>query len=99
MAHFAQLDENNMVVNVIVVDDNKCLDADGNESEVIGAQFCSNLLGGRWVQTSYNNRIRKRYAGIGFTYDEELDMFIAPQPNADWVLDEDYNWVPPYKGE
>jgi len=94
MAHFAQLDENNLVINVIVVADDKCLDADGKESEEVGIQFCTNLLGGRWVQTSFNHRIRGRYAGVGFKYDEELDIFIAPQPNADWVLNENYDWVP-----
>jgi hypothetical protein len=93
MAHFAQLDENNIVTQVIVVADNNCLDSEGKESEEIGIAFCNNLLGGRWVQTSYNNSIRKRYAGLGFTYNEELDIFIAPQPNSDYVLNANYDWV------
>jgi hypothetical protein len=93
MAHFAQLDENNMVTQVVVVNDEKCLDSSGNESEEIGITFCGNLLGGRWVQTSYNNSIRKRYAGLGFTYNEELDIFIAPQPNSDYVLNTNHDWV------
>jgi hypothetical protein len=96
MAHFARLDENNIVTQVIVVADNNCLDSDGNESETTGAKFCSDLLGGRWIQTSFNHRIRGRYAGLGFSYNEGLDVFIAPQPNADWVLNEEtYEWFPP----
>lgn len=96
MAHFAELDENNIVTRVIVVRNEECKDADGNESEAVGASFCTNLLGGRWVQTSYNGNIRFRYAGIGFKYDEELDAFIAPQPYPSWTLDETTtNWIAP----
>ena len=87
MAHFAQI-ENNLVIQVIVVDNNDILDAQGNESEDVGAQFCTDLLGGIWVQTSYNGNIRKNYAGIGFTYDATRDAFIAPQTYPSWVLDE-----------
>ena len=93
MAHFARLDENNMVTQVVVVANDKCLDSEGNESEKIGVAFCNNLLGGRWVQTSYNTSIRKRYAGPGFMYNEELDIFIAPQPNSDYVLNDNHDWV------
>lgn len=93
MAHFAQLDENNIVTQVIVVADSDCLDPEGNESETVGIGFCVNLFGGRWLQTSFNHRIRGRYAGLGFNYNEELDIFIAPQPNADWVLNDNYDWV------
>ncbi len=60
----------------------------GVEDENIGIAFCSNLLGGTWKQTSYNGNIRKNYAGIGYTYDETLDAFIAPKPFNSWVLDE-----------
>lgn len=94
MAHFVRLDDDNIVVNVIVVDNEHCLDSDGNESEQVGAKYCSDLLGGRWVQTSYNHKFRQRYAGLGFRYDEDLDAFIAPQPNLDWVLNEENDWVP-----
>ena len=87
MAHFAQL-ENNIVTNVIVVANQAILDENGNENEQKGIDFCSNLLGGTWIQTSYNARIRKNYAGIGYTYDEGRDAFIAPKPFASWVLDE-----------
>jgi hypothetical protein len=88
MAHFAQI-ENNLVTQVIVVDNSDILDEQGNESEVVGTQFCTDLLGGTWVQTSYNDNIRYNYAGIGFTYDETRDAFIAPTPFPSWVLDED----------
>ena len=78
MAHFAELDDLNMVTRVIVVSDDDCLDQDGNENEAIGALFCHRLLGGRWVQTSYNARIRGKYAGIGDIYDPVADEFVAP---------------------
>ena len=87
MAHFAQI-ENNLVIQVIVVDNNDCLDEQGIESESIGIQFCTNLLGGTWVQTSYNGNIRKNYAGMGDTYDTTRDAFISPSPYPSWVLDE-----------
>ena len=88
MAHFAQL-ENNIVKQVIVVANQDILDENGQESEQKGIDFCSNLLGGTWKQTSYNGRIRKNYAGVGYTYDETLDAFIAPKPYNSWLLDED----------
>jgi hypothetical protein len=80
MAHFAQLDENNRVLQVIVVAD---------EHEANGEQWCHNFAGGRWKQTSYNGRIRKNYAGIGHTYDESRDAFISPKPYSSWTLNED----------
>lgn len=87
MAHFAQLDENNVVTQIIVVANQELLD-NGIELEQKGIAFCSNLLGGNWKQTSYNGNIRKNYAGIGYTYDETLDAFIAPKPFNSWILDE-----------
>lgn len=99
MAHFAQLDEHNIVIQVIVVNDDDCLDAFGNESEEVGIDFCSRLLGGRWIQTSYTGRIRGRYAGIGWAYDEENDVFIAPKPREDAVLNEQFDWVLPYDSD
>ena len=87
MAHFAQL-ENNIVKQVIVVANQDILDENGQESEQKGIDFCSNLLGGTWKQTSYNGNIRKNYAGVGYTYDEGRDAFIAPKPFASWLLDE-----------
>ena len=78
MAHFAQIDNNNIVTNVIVVHNNELLDNNGIESESKGIEFCVQHFGGRWVQTSYNATFRGNYAGIGYTYDENLDEFIAP---------------------
>ena len=88
MAHFAEIGLNNTVLRVIVVSNDDCKDQQGNESEVIGAKFCQDLLGGNWKQTSYNNNMRKNYAGIGFTYDSTRDAFIPPKPYASWVLNE-----------
>ncbi len=87
MAHFAKL-ENNVVTQVIVVSNQDILDENGQENEQKGIDFCSNLLGGTWLQTSYNGNIRKNYAGVGYTYDEGRDAFIAPKPFASWVLNE-----------
>ena len=82
MAHFAEIDENNLVLRVLVVPD---------EQEHRGQDFLANDLGlgGFWMQTSYNARIRKNYAGIGFTYDATRDAFIAPKPFDSWLLDEE----------
>jgi hypothetical protein len=93
MAHFAQI-ENGIVVNVIVVHNNELL-VDGIEQEQKGVEFCQSLLGGTWVQTSYNGNIRKQYAGIGFSYNEVADVFVAPQPFPSWSLDENYDWQAP----
>lgn len=88
MAHFAQLDSSNKVTRVIVIGDGDCLDNNGVESEAAGIAFCRSLYGQetQWAQTSYNNKIRKRYAGIGYTYDESLDAFITPSPFPSWTL-------------
>ena len=83
MSHFAQLDENNIVINVV-----KCDNDDPNGDE--GYQWVLDNLGGRWVQTSYNNNFRKNYAGIGYTYDEIRDAFIPIKPTeGEYILDED----------
>ena len=89
MAHFAQLNAENLVTQVIVVANQDTADQDGVENEAIGIEFCTNLLGGKWKQTSYNANIRKNYAGVGYKYDATLDAFIPPQPYASWVLDQD----------
>jgi hypothetical protein len=91
MAHFAQIDENNIVTQVIVVSNEDTSDVNGNEVEEIGIAFCKKLLGAdtNWKQTSYNNSMRVRYAGIGYTYNAELDAFIPPKPFESWVLDEE----------
>ena len=89
MAHFAQLDSNNVVTQVIVVGNSDTADANGVEKEHIGAAFCERLFGGNWKQTSYNGLIRKNYAGIGYTYNVSLDAFVPPKPYASWVLNND----------
>jgi len=90
MAYFAKLDENNVVVQVTSVHNNELLQ-DGVESEAKGVQFLVDLFGenANWKQTSYNNRIRKNFAGIGYTYDVTRDAFIPPQPFPSWTLNED----------
>ena len=98
MAHFAQLDENNVVTQVIVVGNDDIKDVNGNEVESIGVAFCQKLLGAdtNWKQTSYNSNMRVRYAGIGYSYNAELDAFVAPQPYASWTLDSGTaDWVSP----
>ena len=96
MAHFAELDNSNVVVRVIVVDNKDTSDAFGTEKEYIGAAFCERVLGGtKWKQTSYNRNFRKNYAGIGYKYHANIDAFAAPQPFASWTLDADAIWQPP----
>jgi hypothetical protein len=93
MAHFAELNKSNIVTQVIVVHNNELL-VDGVELEAKGVEFCHSLLGGNWVQTSYNNTFRKNFAGIGYSYDPVRDAFIPPKPtNGEWVLNEiTCNW-------
>jgi hypothetical protein len=97
MAHFAELDANNTVLRVIVVSNTDASDSDGNESESIGVAFCQSLFGANtiWKQTSYNGKIRKNYAGIGYTYREDIDAFVAPQPYPSWTLNADAKWQAP----
>lgn len=95
MAHFAQINEENIVTQVIVVADADCSGGQFPGSEAAGAEFCNNLLGGTWKQTSYNSNFRKRYAGIGYAYNAELDMFIPPRPFASWTLDAQGDWQAP----
>ena len=89
MAHFTQLDANNVVTQVIVVANSDTADANGVEKEYIGAAFCEKLFGGTWKQTSYNGSIRKNYAGVGYAFDAERDAFIPPKPYNSWLLNED----------
>lgn len=96
MAHFAELSETNEVLRVIVVADQDCLDENGVEQESVGAAFCNRLLGGTWIQTSYNGRIRKHYAFVGGKYVPEIDAFASPQPFPSWTLNtETANWEAP----
>lgn len=88
MAYFAQTDTNNIVIQVLSVP---------NQEEHRGQEFLANDLGlpGTWIQTSYNNRIRKQYAGIGYSYDPVADVFVRPQPYPSWTLDGNHDWQPP----
>ena len=98
MAHFAQVNSDNIVINYIVVGNEDCLDENGNESEEAGIRFCQALVPSncRWIQTSYTNRIRKKFAQIGDTYNEELDAFVPPKPFPDAVFIESlWCWVSP----
>lgn len=88
MAHWAELDDDNIVIRVLVGDNN---DPAGDE----GYSWLIDNLGGRWVQTSYNANFRKQYAGVGYFYDEQADVFIAAQPFPSWSLDENHDWQPP----
>jgi len=98
MAHFAELNIDNIVQQVLVVSNSDIVDSNGIESEEIGIGFLKKLLGAdtTWKQTSYNGNFRKNYAGIGYTYDEQRDAFIPPKPYPSWILNEDtYLWDPP----
>jgi hypothetical protein len=96
MAHFAKLDANNLVTQVIVVANEDTMDAVGVEKEHIGAAFCEKLLGGTWKQTSYNGNFRKNYAGIGYKYHADIDAFVPPCGFASWVLNnETAKYEPP----
>lgn len=80
MAHFAEIDAQNIVLRVCVIAD---------EYEADGEAWCHDFFGGRWKQTSYTGRMRKNFAGVGYSYDEVRDAFIPPQPYVSWILDED----------
>ena len=98
MAHFAQLDVNSIVTQVIVVNNETINDLPFPESDQIGVAFCQSLFGDTtvWKQTSYNANFRKNYAGIGYTYDPVLDAFIAPKPYPSWLLNTTTcQWEPP----
>jgi len=93
MAHFAKLDENNLVIAVHCVDNNAL---DSQNEEISGIQFLTLLHNYTlWIQASYNHNIRKQYPGIGFSYDAVNDVFIAPQPYPSWSLDENFDWQAP----
>jgi len=95
MAHFARI-ENNIVVDVHVVDNVNLLDENGIEQEQIGINYLKSLWGDqRFLQCSYNGTIRKRYPGIGYSYDEVNDVFLTPKPFASWILNENFDWEAP----
>lgn len=89
MAHFAELDENNIVIAVWKINNEDILDENGTESEQIGINLCKNLYGEekRFVQTSYNNNFRGRYATLGFIYEETYNAFMPPKPYPSWNID------------
>jgi hypothetical protein len=90
MASFAKIGLNSKVIEVLSISDEVLKDSNGIQQEVIGIDFLTKLTGYPiWKQTSYNNNIRKNFAGIGYTYDETRDAFIAPKPFNSWVLNED----------
>lgn len=95
MAHFAEINNDNVVLRVLVVRNEDMLDADGNEAEAVGAVILQGLFGGtgdNWVQTSFNNTFRKQHAGIGYSYNRDADVFISPCPYKTWVLNADFDW-------
>ena len=85
MSHWAEIDENNIVVRILVGDNNE-----PDEGEAF-----MNSLGGVWIKTSYNNNIRGVFAGVGYSYNQDEDIFVTPQPYASWSLDDNYDWQPP----
>ena len=98
MAHFAELDKTNNVINVHVVSNEVITDADGNEQEQLGISFLTQLYNsaGWYKQTSYNGTFRKNYAGVGYSYDIERNAFIPPRPFNSWSLNETTcQWEPP----
>lgn len=100
MAHFAQLDENNMVTWVTYLDNSIIIDENGEEQESLGIQHIHNTIPGSenytWKQTSYNGNFRRRYAAIGSLYHEETDTFTEEKPYDSWILDSDnIHWKPP----
>ena len=99
MAHFAELDNNNTVLRVVVVGND--IAANGgtlgdNDMHADGEAWCLNFFkSGIWKQTSYNNNFRKQYCGIGFTYDSAKNKFLSPQPHTSWTLDSNDDWQAP----
>lgn len=90
MAHFAEINNENIVTRVLVVDNQKIMDENGNEIEEKGKEFLNSIFPNTtWIQTSYNGRIRKNYAGIGYSYDVDIDGFIPPKPYVSWILNVD----------
>lgn len=98
MAHFAELNEDNKVIRVIVISNDETHDENGLENEALGIAFCKSLYGQdtKWVQTSYSGSTRNKFAGVDDFFDEELNAFISTKPFASWILDEEtLSWIPP----
>ena len=97
MAHFAKINSENLVTEVIVINNDVILDSNGEEQESLGVDFCKQIYGeGTYKQTSYNSKMRKNMATVGSTYDTSRDAFIRPKRYSSWVLDESTcRWIPP----
>ena len=98
MANFAQLDENNKVINIVVVSNDIMLDINGNEDEQLGIDFLKSMFGDNvtFIQTSITGKIRKRFACLGMIYEHSIDAFIEEKPYPSWHLDEELaDWLPP----
>lgn len=99
MEHFAQLDENNVVLQVIIVSEDDIKDSSGNVNEEVGIFFCRQLVNdpnSKWKRTSFNHEFRGRFGNVGFTYDESLDVFIAPKPYPSWSFNsQTTDWTSP----
>lgn len=98
MAHFAQMDGNNFVIEVIVISNEAVNNLPFPESEPIGISFCQSLYGQstNWLQTSYNANFRGNYAGIGYSYWPDIDQFVPPSPGEGWIYDpQTHQWNPP----
>jgi hypothetical protein len=99
MAHFAEIDSNNIVLRVNCACNIDIANNGGEQSEQAAQHFATvsplSQNGIKWIQTSYNNNFRKQYAGIGYTYDSVKDKFISPQPYPSWLLDSNDDWQPP----
>ena len=99
MAHFTQLDENNIVIQTIVIDNDEISDENGNESESAGIEICRQIVNdpnSTWLQTSFNSNIRSKFAGIGDLYIPDRDCFVEGKPHESWILNmESLVWEPP----
>ena len=96
MAYFAQIDANGIVQQVISINNADAPDPAPGHSEPLGQAFIASLgLPGEWRQTSWSGSIRKQFAGIGWRYDAESDVFVSPQPYPSWTLDANHDWQPP----
>jgi hypothetical protein len=96
MAHFAEIDENNIVLRVVRVENDVITNKAGIEDWSLGVSFLQNLFGGRWIQTSYNASFRKHFAGVGFAYDPQENVFVPPKPFESWNLNtETFTWHAP----
>jgi hypothetical protein len=96
MAHFARINDEDVVVDVIVISNEDIRDDEGNEIEEIGIELCRKICGlGTWLQTSYNGSFRRRYAVVGGQFDRQADVFLEIQPYPSWILDSNYDWQAP----